>query len=103
MKNVIVKNRVRELRKRLNLRQSDLAGEIGVSRQTILAIEKERLNPSILLSLKIARALGQSADYVFFLSPNGEETLGASASRDGSVSVPRVDESASAQAPVWKF
>ena len=37
---LVLKNRVKELRARLDLRQSDLAREIGVTRQTILAIEK---------------------------------------------------------------
>jgi putative transcriptional regulator len=41
-----LRNRVKELRSRLGLRQTDLADEIGVTRQTIIAIEKGRLNPS---------------------------------------------------------
>lgn len=63
----ILKNRVRELRIRLELRQSDLAREIGVTRQTILAIEKGRLNPSINIALKAARVLREPVDYVFYL------------------------------------
>lgn len=62
-----LKNRVKELRARLNLRQSDLANEVDVTRQTILAIEKGRLNPSVLVSLKIARVLREPVDYVFYL------------------------------------
>lgn len=64
----LLKNRVRELRARLNLRQADLADEIGVSRQTILAIEKGRLNPSVMIALKIARVLREPTDYVFHLT-----------------------------------
>jgi putative transcriptional regulator len=64
----LLKNRVRELRSRLGLRQTDLAEEIGVTRQTIIAIEKSRLNPSIVVSLKIARVLREPVDYVFFLN-----------------------------------
>ena len=64
---LILKNRVRELRTALNLRQADLALRVDVTRQTILAIEKNRLNPSIRLSLKIARILGESVDQVFYL------------------------------------
>jgi putative transcriptional regulator len=63
----ILKNRVRELRTRLDMRQSDLAREIGVTRQTILAIEKGRLNPSINIALKTARVLREPVDYVFYL------------------------------------
>ncbi len=65
-----LKNRVKELRGRLELRQADLAKEIGVTRQTILAIEKERLNPSINIALKISRVLREPVDYVFFLAPS---------------------------------
>ena len=64
---LILKNRVKELRSRLNMRQSDLAREVDVTRQTILAIEKGRLNPSIMVSLKIARVLREPVGYVFYL------------------------------------
>jgi putative transcriptional regulator len=64
---LILRNRVRELRTALNLRQADLAHQVNVTRQTILAIEKDRLNPSIRLSLKIARVLGESVNNVFYL------------------------------------
>jgi putative transcriptional regulator len=63
----ILKNRVRELRQRLRLRQSDLAREVNVTRQTILAIEKSRLNPSIMVGLHIARVLGHPIGHVFYL------------------------------------
>ena len=66
-KETVLKNRVRELRARLCLRQSDLAREIGVTRQTILAIEKGRLNPSISIALRAARVLREPVDYVFYL------------------------------------
>ncbi len=62
-----LRNRVRKLRLRLRLRQSDLAKEAEVTRQTILSIEKGRLNPSIKLSLKIARVLREPVSYVFYL------------------------------------
>lgn len=64
---LVVRNRVKELRVRRKLRQADLASQVDVTRQTILAIEKDRLNPSIRLSLKIARVLGEPVDRVFFL------------------------------------
>ncbi len=64
---LILKNRVRELRTAQNLRQADLAHQVNVTRQTILAIEKDRLNPSIRLSLNIARVLGEAVSDVFYL------------------------------------
>ena len=58
---------MKELRSRLHLRQADLAAEVDVTRQTILAIEKGRLNPSVSLSLRIARVLREPVDYIFYL------------------------------------
>ena len=61
-------NRLREVRRRRGLRQADLAEEVGITRQTILAIEIGRLNPSVTIALKIARALAEPIDYVFYLA-----------------------------------
>lgn len=63
-----LRNRVKELRARLGIRQADLAREVGITRQTIIAIEKGRLNPSILICLKISRLLREPVDYVFYLA-----------------------------------
>jgi len=60
-------NRVREVRRRLKMRQTDLAHEAGVTRQSIIAIEKTRLAPSVYVALRIARALREPVDYLFFL------------------------------------
>ena len=76
-----LKNRVRELRVRLELRQSDLAREVGVTRQTILAIEKGRLNPSINIALKAARVLREPVDYVFYLDNSAREVISPSKSQ----------------------
>jgi putative transcriptional regulator len=54
------------------MRQSDLAEAVGVTRQTILAIEKGRLNPSILVCLRIAQALDQPLDAIFKLGNPAE-------------------------------
>lgn len=93
----ILKNRVKELRARLNLRQLDLATEIGVTRQTILAIEKGRLNPSINIALKIARVVREPVDYVFYLAPAPEPATPVRASTDGDSKRP-LEPSA-----VWDF
>lgn len=68
----VLKNRVREIRSRMKMRQADLAREVDVTRQTILAIEKGRLNPSVLVSLKIARVLREPVGYVFYLDRTQE-------------------------------
>jgi len=72
-----LRNRVKELRERIGLRQADLADAVGITRQTIIAIEKGRLNPSILISLKVSRMLREPVDYVFYLAP-GIEALSVS-------------------------
>ncbi|MCL4217101.1 MAG: helix-turn-helix transcriptional regulator [Candidatus Hydrogenedentes bacterium] len=74
-----VRNRVRDLRIRLKLRQEDLTNEAGVTRQTIIAIEKGRLNPSIQVCLKLARILREPVDYVFYLATAKEAAVEAPA------------------------
>lgn len=69
-----LRNRVKELRERLNIRQSELANEVGITRQTIIAIEKGRLNPSIVICLKIAKLLREPVDYIFYLEPGFDYT-----------------------------
>jgi len=48
--------------------QEDLAARVGVSRQTIIAIEKGQYNPSVGLALRIARAFGVRVEDVFALA-----------------------------------
>jgi len=56
---------VREHRLRAGLTQEDLAAEAGVTRQTIIAIEKGNYVPSVLLALRIARRLKISVEELF--------------------------------------
>lgn len=60
-----ISNRVFELRKVRNVTQEDLAKAVGVSRQTVIAIEKGNYVPSLLLGLKIARFFKKGAEEVF--------------------------------------
>lgn len=60
-----LKNKVEEYRKLFNERQEQLANEVGVSRQTIISIEKGKYNPSILLAFKIAKHFGKSIEEIF--------------------------------------
>lgn len=62
-------NRVRELRQRgEGMTQQQLAETVGVSRQTIIAIESGRYSPSLEVALKIARAFEQPVEAVFSLA-----------------------------------
>lgn len=58
-------NRIRELREAKEMTQADLAALVGVARQTILAIEKGRYDPSLSLAFRIADAFGETVDNVF--------------------------------------
>lgn len=60
-----MKNGVRDLRTRLSLTQADLAGKLGVSRQTINAIETEKYDPSLPLAFKIARIFRKPVEEIF--------------------------------------
>ncbi len=66
-----MKNRVEEFRKQRNEKQEELANIVGVSRQTIISIEKGKYNPSILLAFKIANHFNRSIEEIFIYE--GEE------------------------------
>ena len=67
-----MKNRLEELRKQRNIRQEQLAEELGVSRQTIGSLENGRYNPSIILAIKIARYFGMAVEEIFIYEENIE-------------------------------
>ena len=58
--------RMKSARAALDMSQQDLADAVGVSRQTINAIEKGDYNPTIRLCLAICRALGKTLDDLFW-------------------------------------
>ncbi len=61
-----MRNRIKELRARLNLTQEELASKVGVRRETIVFLEKGKYNPSLQLAHDVARALGaKSIEEVF--------------------------------------
>ena len=60
-----MKNRIQEIRNARGIRQDELAGLMGVSRQTISSLENGRYNPSIMLAHKIAKYFGVSIEEVF--------------------------------------
>lgn len=63
----VVKNRLKELRARDSLNQTELARLAQVSRQTISLIERGEYLPSILIALKIARIFNEPVGQVFRL------------------------------------
>ena len=60
-----MRNRLKELRADKNWTQAQLAKKLGVSRQTVNAIETEKYDPSLPLALKIARLFQQQVEDIF--------------------------------------
>ena len=57
--------KIQELRKANKISQAELADEMGVTRQTIISLEKGRYNASLELAFKIARYFGKTIEEVF--------------------------------------
>lgn len=62
-----MKNKIKEFRKRFGLRQEDLANRLGVTRQTINAIENNKYNPTLDLAMKLAKLLKTPVEDIFTL------------------------------------
>jgi len=60
-----MKNKIRDLRTARNMTQEDLASIIGVSRQTINAIEKEKFDPSLPTAFKMSKLFELPIDQIF--------------------------------------
>ena len=60
-----MKNRLRVLRAERNWSQAELAHEVGVSRQTINALEIQKYDPSLPLAFKIARLFDRPVEEIF--------------------------------------
>ena len=60
-----MKNKVKELRKAKGLRQEDVAKLLGVTRQTINAIENDKYDPTLALAFRLAQELGTTVDGLF--------------------------------------
>ena len=67
-----VRNHVRKHRRLQDITQQDLADRVGVTRQTVLSIEKGRYNPSVGLALQIAEVLGVSVESLFEIAGGDE-------------------------------
>jgi len=60
-----------------NITQEDLAEAIGVTRQTVIAMEKGKYNPSLELAFKIARYFNVKVEDVFFYDQKDEKVNGS--------------------------
>ncbi|MEM4188687.1 MAG: helix-turn-helix transcriptional regulator [Candidatus Hadarchaeum sp.] len=68
-----MKNKLKVYRAMHDLTQEDLAQKLGVTRQTIIAIERGKYDPSLLLAFKIARFFKVKIEDIFI--PNENEML----------------------------
>ncbi len=63
-----MKNNIKELRRGRKLRQEDLAEKLGVTRQTVIAIENDKYDPTLELAMKISAFFGASVNDIFHLN-----------------------------------
>ncbi|WP_456274965.1 helix-turn-helix transcriptional regulator [Bacillus sp. AK031] len=68
-----MKNQIKVLRKAAKMTQEDLAVQVGVSRQSIIAIESGKFNPSLELAYNISKVFDCIIEEVFIFEEGGEE------------------------------
>lgn len=60
-----LKTKLKEYRAKLDMKQGDLAEQVGVRRETIIRLEKGQYNPSLKLAMDIAKVFGVSVEDIF--------------------------------------
>ncbi|WP_248928143.1 helix-turn-helix transcriptional regulator [Paenibacillus hamazuiensis] len=68
-----LKNRLVVLRAEKGWTQQDVAEKVGVSRQTIISLEKNKYTPTLLLAFELANLFGKDINEVFQYQPQGDE------------------------------
>ena len=67
-----IRNHIRELRAARNMTQQELADRVGVTRQTVIAMEQDKYSPSLETAFRVALALGVPFDHCFQYEPRGK-------------------------------
>lgn len=70
---ILMKNKIKQLRATHDLTQEQMADKLGVSRQTIIAIESDRYLPSLGLAFKMARLFQVSIEDIFIYQGDSYE------------------------------
>ena len=70
-----MKSKIAQLRKQYRISQEELASAVGVTRQTITSLEREKYTASLVLAYKIARYFGKHIEDVFDFSEVDEEEM----------------------------
>ncbi len=65
-----IRNQIRELRAGRKMTQQELADQVGVTRQTVIAIEQDKYSPSLETAFKVAMVLGVPIEECFRYEPN---------------------------------
>ena len=60
-----IRNQIRELRAARQMTQQELADQVGVTRQTVIAMEQDKYSPSLETAFRVALALGVPFDECF--------------------------------------
>ena len=68
-----MENIIKKLRKDAGLRQEDLANELGVTRQTIIAIENDKYDPTLELAIKISNFFKKTVSEIFLYEEQKEK------------------------------
>ncbi len=68
-----MENKLEELRAARGLTQQELSERVGVSRQTIISLERGRYNPSIQLAFRLARQFGMQIEDIFVYSEEDDD------------------------------
>lgn len=66
-------NRLREMREKYGLTQEEVAAHAGVSRQTIISLEKGKYNPSITLAYRLSKLFNMTIEELFLLDEGSRE------------------------------
>lgn len=67
-----IRNQIRELRSVRNMTQQELADRVGVTRQTVIAMEQDKYSPSLETAFKVAMVLGVSLEQCFHYQPHSK-------------------------------
>ena len=67
-----IRNQIRELRALREMTQQDLADQVGVTRQTVIAMEQDKYSPSLETAFKVAIVLGVPFEQCFQFDPRGK-------------------------------
>lgn len=68
----VIRNQIRELRAGREITQQELADRVGVTRQTVIAIEQDKYSPSLETAFKVANVLGVPLEQCFQYDPKGK-------------------------------